>query len=117
MFTNDLPEEKSREAIRECETRRFFDKDEATAVGPAGYTIGTSLNLSGNSGAMRRANPPVDAAAVVEFATLIRRDFEDYIQDVQLYFQCLDKERGRAFEEARKVSQEYGVFLQRAGDD
>ena len=117
MYTSGLPEEKSREAIRECENRRFFGKNEATAVGPAGYTIGTGPNLSGNSVAMRRANPPVDAAAVVEFATLIRRDFEDYVQDVQLYFQCLDTERGRAFEEARKVSQENGVFLQRAGDD
>ena len=60
---------------------------------------------------------PDNAAAVVEYANLIRRDFEAYIQDVQLYFQCLDTERGRAFEEARQVSQEYGAFLQRAGDD
>lgn len=60
---------------------------------------------------------PDDAAAVVEFANLIRRDFEDYIQDIQLYFQCLDTERGRAFEEARQVSQEYGVFLRQAGDN
>ncbi|MEO9739384.1 MAG: hypothetical protein ABJO09_20795 [Hyphomicrobiales bacterium] len=60
---------------------------------------------------------PDDAAAVVEFGNLIRRDFEDYIHNVQFYFHCLDTERGRAFEEARQVSQQYGAFSQRAGDN
>lgn len=30
---------------------------------------------------------------------------------MQDYFRCLDEERARAFVEARKVSEEYGRFL------
>jgi len=55
---------------------------------------------------------PSDPDAQREFADLIRQDFESYITDVQEYFRCLDAERARAFEEARKVSEEYGRFLQ-----
>lgn len=54
---------------------------------------------------------PSDPVAAVEYADLIRQDFEDYIRDIQRYFQCLDGERARAFDEARKVSKEYGLFL------
>ena len=35
---------------------------------------------------------------------------------IQSYFRCLDSERGRAFEEAREVSEDYGRFLQLVGD-
>ena len=55
---------------------------------------------------------PSDPDAQREFAALIRGDFETYMADVQEYFRCLDAERARAFEEARKVSEEYGRFLQ-----
>lgn len=54
---------------------------------------------------------PSDANAVQEFRDLIRQDFEFYIQDIQDYFRCLDKERARAFQEAREVSQQYQLFL------
>ncbi len=47
---------------------------------------------------------------------IIRRDFEDYIRDIQSYFRCLDGERARAFDEARDVSEDYGRFLQLVGD-
>lgn len=59
---------------------------------------------------------PNDGNAVAEFADLIRQDFEVYIEDVQVYFRCLDIERARAFEEARQVSQDYDRFLQKIGD-
>lgn len=55
---------------------------------------------------------PADPEAARSYADIIRQDFENYIQDVQEYFRCLDAERARAFEEAREVSQEYGRFLQ-----
>lgn len=45
------------------------------------------------------------------YADLIRGDFEAYIADVQQHFRCLDKERARAFIEAREVSEEYGRFV------
>lgn len=61
--------------------------------------------------APQRPFVPSDPALAVEYADLIRRDFEDYIQDIQQHFRCLDKERARAFEEAQEVSQEYGAFL------
>ena len=54
---------------------------------------------------------PNDQQAAQEFADLIRNDFENYIQDIQNYFRCLDSERARAFQEAREVSEEYGRFL------
>lgn len=58
---------------------------------------------------------PNDGNAVAKFADLIRQDFEVYIEDVQVYFRCLDTERARAFEEARQVSQDYERFLQKSG--
>ncbi|MEH6741051.1 MAG: hypothetical protein V7695_21260 [Sulfitobacter sp.] len=54
---------------------------------------------------------PNDSLAVREYADIIRQDFEFYIQDIQNYFRCLDKERARAFQEAREVSQQYQLFL------
>jgi len=59
---------------------------------------------------------PSDSQSVRDYAEIIRGDFEDYIQDIQSYFRCLDSERGRAFEEAREVSEDYGRFLQLVGD-
>ena len=53
---------------------------------------------------------PSDPQAAQEYADLIRNDFEAYIQDIQIYFRCLDEERARAFQEAREVSEEYGRF-------
>lgn len=55
---------------------------------------------------------PNEPDAVREYADLIRKDFEDYISDVQDYFRCMEGERSRAFTEAREVSQEYGRFIQ-----
>lgn len=59
---------------------------------------------------------PNDGEAFAEFSDLISQDFEAYIEDVQVYFRCLDNERARAFEEARQVSQDYGRFLKEKGD-
>ncbi|WP_100269141.1 hypothetical protein [Epibacterium ulvae] len=59
---------------------------------------------------------PSDSHAARDYADIIRGDFEDYIQDIQSYFRCLDSERARAFEEAREVSEDYGRFLQLVGD-
>jgi len=59
---------------------------------------------------------PSDSQAARDYADIIRGDFEDYIQDIQSYFRCLDGERARAFEEAREVSEDYGRFQQLVGD-
>ena len=59
---------------------------------------------------------PSDSQAARDYADIIRGDFEDYIQDIQSYFRCLDSERARAFDEAREVSEDYGRFLQLVGD-
>ena len=59
---------------------------------------------------------PSDSQAARDYADIIRGDFENYIQDIQSYFRCLDGERARAFEEAREVSEDYGRFLQLVGD-
>lgn len=59
---------------------------------------------------------PNDSQTARDYAGIIRGDFEDYIQDIQSYFRCLDGERARAFEEAREVSEDYGIFLQLVGD-
>ena len=59
---------------------------------------------------------PSDPAAAREYADLIRKDFELYIEDIQNYFRCLEAERARAFEEAREISEEYGAFLEGVGD-
>ncbi len=53
---------------------------------------------------------PDDPQFAQEYADLIRKDFEVYIQDIQSYFRCLGDERARAFQEAREVSEEYGLF-------
>jgi len=59
---------------------------------------------------------PGDSQAARDYVDIIRGDFEDYFQDIQRYFRCLDSERARAFEEAREVSKDYGRFLQLVGD-
>ena len=59
---------------------------------------------------------PSDSQTARDYGDIIRRDFEDYIQDIQNYFRCLDGERARAFKEAREVSEDYGRFLQLVGD-
>jgi hypothetical protein len=56
---------------------------------------------------------PSDPNAMQEYRDLVQKDFEFYIQDIQVHFRCLDAERARAFEEAREVSEEYGAFLDR----
>jgi len=58
---------------------------------------------------------PTDPDDIREYSDLIRSDFELYIKDIQAYFRCLEEERGRAFEEAREVSEDYGRFLQVVG--
>ena len=35
---------------------------------------------------------PSDSQAARDYADIIRGDFEDYIQDIQSYFRCLDGE-------------------------
>ena len=72
--------------------------------------LGSSAR-SANCHAPERPFVPSDPQAAREYADLIQNDFEDYIQDIQRYFQCLDRERARAFDEAREVSKEYGLFL------
>ena len=59
---------------------------------------------------------PGDPQVVRDYADIIRSDFELYIRDIQSYFRCFERERARAFEEAREVSQEYGRFLQAVGE-
>ncbi|MDF1804138.1 hypothetical protein [Thalassovita sp.] len=59
---------------------------------------------------------PSDSQAARDYVDLIRGDFEDYVQDIQSYFRCLEMERARAFKEAREVSEDYGRFLQLVGD-
>jgi hypothetical protein len=66
--------------------------------------------------APQRPFVPSDPAAAVEYADLIRQDFENYIHEIQRYFQCLDRERARAFYEAHEVSKEYGIFLDLIGE-
>ena len=58
---------------------------------------------------------PKVAQVSVEFADIIRRDFDLYFRDIQSYLRCLDAERARAFQEAREVSKDYGRFVQQAG--
>jgi hypothetical protein len=60
---------------------------------------------------------PNDPVALAEFADLIGKDFETYIEDVQAYFRCLDQERTRAFDEATQVSRDYERFLQELDAD
>ena len=73
-------------------------------------TFGNSAN-SATCLAPQRPFVPNDPVTVAEYGDLIRQDFESHIRDIQRYFQCLDEERTRAFEEARVVSQDYGAFL------
>lgn len=54
---------------------------------------------------------PSDPKSVQDYRDLIQRDFEFYIQEIQEHFRCLDRERARAFHEAREVSEEYQRFL------
>ena len=72
--------------------------------------------LAASCSAPSRPFLPSDSRAARDYADIIRGDCEDYIQDIQSYFRCLDSERARAFEEAREVSEDYGRFLQLVGD-
>jgi len=55
---------------------------------------------------------PAEVSASREYADLIRQDFQTYFDEIEDYFRCMDEERGRAFTEAREVSQDYGRFIQ-----
>ena len=72
--------------------------------------------VAGSCLAPPRPFVPSDSQAARDYEDLIRGDFETYIEDIQSYFRCLDSERARAFAEARRVSEEYGRFLQLVGD-
>lgn len=74
------------------------------------------VGLADSCLAPTRPFAPADSQAARDYADIIRRDFETYIQDIQRYFRCLELERARAFEEAREVSEDYGRFLQLVGD-
>lgn len=67
--------------------------------------------------APQRPYVPADPEMATEYADLIRRDFEQYIADIQQHFRCLDEERARAFGEAQEVSQEYGTFVKSFGSE
>ncbi|WP_073145979.1 hypothetical protein [Litoreibacter ascidiaceicola] len=55
---------------------------------------------------------PSDPVVAVEYADLIRQDFENYFRGILRYFQCLDGERARVFDEAREISKEYSKFIE-----
>ena len=55
---------------------------------------------------------PSDSRDVQDYADLIGDDFETYIDDFEAYMVCLDRERARAFEEARVVTADYGRFIE-----
>ena len=78
--------------------------------------VGSAAN-SATCLAPQRPFVPKDPAAAIEFADLIKQDFENYITDIQRHFRCLEDERARAFEEARLVSQDYGAFVSSLGKD
>jgi len=59
---------------------------------------------------------PNDSKIVLDYADIIRRDFDLYIEGIESYFRCLDGERTRAFEEARQVSEDYARFLEIVSD-
>lgn len=59
---------------------------------------------------------PDDSRSVRDYADVLRRDFDLYIAGIESYFRCLDGERTRAFEEARKVSEDYARFLEIVSD-
>lgn len=59
---------------------------------------------------------PNDSSSVRGYADILRRDFDLYIADIEAYFRCLDEERARAFDEARKVSEDYARFLEIVSD-
>ncbi len=71
-----------------------------------------STGFAGTCLAPTRPFLPNDSKSVLEFADLIRRDFDLYIAGIEAYFRCLDAERTRAFEEARQVSEDYARFLE-----
>jgi len=75
------------------------------------------VSVASAQGCLAPSRPfvPSDPADTREYADLIRTDFEVYLADVQSYFQCLDAERTRAFNEAREVSEEYGRFIETVG--
>ena len=65
--------------------------------------------------APQRPFVPNDPAVVAAYANLIGQDFENYIQDIQRHFRCLEEERARALAEAQIVSKDYGAFLSSLG--
>ena len=59
---------------------------------------------------------PNASKIVLDYADIIRQDFDLYIAGIESYFRCLDGERTRAFEEARQVSEDYARFLEIVSD-
>lgn len=63
--------------------------------------------------------PPLalgDASDIRLYGDLIRMDFETYLREAEAYFLCSDRKRTQVFEEARRVTQDYAVFLEKQGD-
>lgn len=87
---------------------------------PQVILLSVAVSSAANSAtclAPQRPFVPNNPAVVIEFADLIRQDFESYITDIQRHFRCLEDERVRAFKEARQVSQDYGAFVSSLGKD
>ncbi len=55
---------------------------------------------------------PERAVDIRACSDLLRRDMQTYFSDVQRYFRCFDAERSEVFEEARRVTEEYGQVLE-----
>jgi hypothetical protein len=73
------------------------------------------MGFAGSCLAPVRPFVPSDSQSMRYYRDIIRQDFDDYISNIQSYFHCLEAERGRAFEEAREVSEDYGRLLQAVG--
>lgn len=54
---------------------------------------------------------PNTQAEADEFGSLVAEEAERYFQDTQDYLSCLDRDRVRVFQEARKFTAQYSHYI------
>lgn len=73
--------------------------------------LGAANALANGCLAPIRPYAPSTPDALKEYRDILKDEYEAYLRDISRYIKCLDEERGRVFNEARDVANEYDQFL------
>lgn len=59
---------------------------------------------------------PTDPADIRAYAELLRRNFETYFAEAQIFFRCMEQVRRAVFDEAQHVTDDYARMIEVVGE-